>query len=601
MVGTPDRVPPSLRRADSPVGYDKLPPTRYADVWPPSPALVTATRRGHSLVNDSVLHASRPSSWSTATRRPSGSSRPTQAAGPAGLPHPGRARGFHRRDTLLALFWPELTGTRPPSAPTGPAPPPTCVRRGGDRDPSGRPGSPPAEGGVWCDARAFEQCVADGRAQTRRWRLYRNEFLHGVHVPEASARAGGMGRANSCRPAPARGSGRVRRSSIEPRQAGDLDRAVEAARLAQGLRARRRGGRQTLHAAARAARAIGPRHCTSTTSSRGGWRRNTRRSRRPKRQRSRASCGLWSRLQPGPPPTASPPDPPPAAVAPSAAAVPRRPRATCRRMAKAADRCRCGGRRRHDRGPRVVARRASVARRDRPAREAGPGDHRRLSEPHPGLPARGHRDHGTADRAGAVTPGASDESIGRPGARRRLREDPDPGGRSPRRWRTRWRSARASRSSCEGDVSAIGGRVGDLGAARRARRRRGPGDGSGDRGRFQSAGRCDRPRRAVPPRAHRRIHPGPPGGAAALTGHDILARGVTAVLRRPVRPWTSRAIDPRPASSIEEAVAIDSTLAMAWRSTQHPVHQPRPASAMVDAPPAPTATATDCPTVSGIS
>jgi DNA-binding SARP family transcriptional activator/tetratricopeptide (TPR) repeat protein len=97
-----------------------------------------------------------------------------------------RPRGFHRRDTLLALFWPELPDDEGRRALRQAL---HHLRRAlGESAIETRPDDQVrlAESGVWCDALAFEQCLAAGRPADAIG-LYRNEFLRGVHVPEASA------------------------------------------------------------------------------------------------------------------------------------------------------------------------------------------------------------------------------------------------------------------------------------------------------------------------------------------------------------------------------------------------------------------------------
>lgn len=92
-----------------------------------------------------------------------------------------RPRGFHRRDTLLALFWPELDSRHARGALSqalrhlrevlGPG---VVVTRG-----RGEVGVDPA--GLWCDVIAFETSASKGDAENA-LALYRGDFLQGVHV-----------------------------------------------------------------------------------------------------------------------------------------------------------------------------------------------------------------------------------------------------------------------------------------------------------------------------------------------------------------------------------------------------------------------------------
>jgi DNA-binding SARP family transcriptional activator/TolB-like protein len=95
-------------------------------------------------------------------------------------------RGFHRRDTLLALFWPELDQDEARRAlrqalhhlrnALGDG---VVVNRGDELVGL-------AEGRLWCDAVAFECALEAGRA-AEALSLYRGEFLPGFFVSEASA------------------------------------------------------------------------------------------------------------------------------------------------------------------------------------------------------------------------------------------------------------------------------------------------------------------------------------------------------------------------------------------------------------------------------
>ena len=90
-------------------------------------------------------------------------------------------RGFHRRDTLLALFWPELDHEHARralrqalykirrSVTDGSMVSPGDEEVGLDRD------------AFWCDAVAFEQLLDDGRLEEA-LALYRGELLEGFHL-----------------------------------------------------------------------------------------------------------------------------------------------------------------------------------------------------------------------------------------------------------------------------------------------------------------------------------------------------------------------------------------------------------------------------------
>ena len=92
--------------------------------------------------------------------------------------------GFQRRDTLLAMFWPELDAERARDALN------TALRflrktlgqdlvlSRGDEDVGVAPGA------CWNDCAAFETAIADGR-HAEAVDLYRGDFLQGFHVSEA--------------------------------------------------------------------------------------------------------------------------------------------------------------------------------------------------------------------------------------------------------------------------------------------------------------------------------------------------------------------------------------------------------------------------------
>ncbi len=101
-----------------------------------------------------------------------------------------RPRGFHRRDVLLALFWPELGQQSARGALRKAV---YVVRRSlgagivvgrGDEELglAGEMGD--GEGGVWCDAVAFEQALAARRFGAA-LELYRGDLLEGFYISGA--------------------------------------------------------------------------------------------------------------------------------------------------------------------------------------------------------------------------------------------------------------------------------------------------------------------------------------------------------------------------------------------------------------------------------
>jgi serine/threonine-protein kinase len=90
-------------------------------------------------------------------------------------------RGYHRRDTLLALFWPELDEEHARGALSqgllhlrwGVGP--DVILSRGTND-IGLDSSR-----IWCDVLEFETCLANG-ALVRAMELYRGDFLRGVHL-----------------------------------------------------------------------------------------------------------------------------------------------------------------------------------------------------------------------------------------------------------------------------------------------------------------------------------------------------------------------------------------------------------------------------------
>src|SRR5688572_4801523 len=85
-------------------------------------------------------------------------------------------RGFHRRDTLLALFWPELSEEEGRRALRQAL---HHLRRALGEGPIETRSDDQVrlrEGCLWCDALAFEAAVAEGRPEEA-LALYRNAFL----------------------------------------------------------------------------------------------------------------------------------------------------------------------------------------------------------------------------------------------------------------------------------------------------------------------------------------------------------------------------------------------------------------------------------------
>lgn len=142
-------------------------------------------------------------------------------------------RGFHRRDTLLALFWPELSdedarrALRQALHHLRRAAGPDAIETRPDDQVRLR------EGTLWCDALAFEEACAGGRPGEA-LALYRNTFLAGVHVPEVSAELEHWIEQTRARLHQAAGRAAAA-LSLQAEQAGDLGRAVEAARAALDL------------------------------------------------------------------------------------------------------------------------------------------------------------------------------------------------------------------------------------------------------------------------------------------------------------------------------------------------------------------------------
>ncbi|MEP6573516.1 MAG: FlgO family outer membrane protein [Gemmatimonadota bacterium] len=96
------------------------------------------------------------------------------------------ARGAHRRETLLALFWPDL-GEEEARRALRQALHRVRHHVGDGLVLTGRDGQIElAEGGAWCDAVAFEQALDAGRPADALL-LYQGTFLEGIFVADASA------------------------------------------------------------------------------------------------------------------------------------------------------------------------------------------------------------------------------------------------------------------------------------------------------------------------------------------------------------------------------------------------------------------------------
>src|SRR5260370_40362118 len=94
-----------------------------------------------------------------------------------------RPAGFHRRDTLLALFWPELDHAHARNALRQAV---HALREALGRDALLARGEEELglnEAWVWHDVRAFEASREAGQAE-RSLRLYHGELLHGLHISD---------------------------------------------------------------------------------------------------------------------------------------------------------------------------------------------------------------------------------------------------------------------------------------------------------------------------------------------------------------------------------------------------------------------------------
>ncbi|MBX6365745.1 MAG: hypothetical protein IRZ00_18000, partial [Gemmatimonadetes bacterium] len=94
-----------------------------------------------------------------------------------------RPRGFHRRDKLLGVFWPELDSERGRRALSQAV---HLLRRSFGREVIESRGDELGivAGAVWCDAVAFEAALEAGDPE-RALALYGGELLPGLFVPEA--------------------------------------------------------------------------------------------------------------------------------------------------------------------------------------------------------------------------------------------------------------------------------------------------------------------------------------------------------------------------------------------------------------------------------
>jgi DNA-binding SARP family transcriptional activator/Tfp pilus assembly protein PilF len=146
------------------------------------------------------------------------------------LAHP---RGPHRRDTLLALFWPELSAEEARRALRQAL---HHLRRAvGEGAIETRADDQVRfqEGRLWCDALAFQAAVAEGRPDEA-LALYQNGFLAGVHLPEVSVELEEWIEQTRARLHKTAGQAAAALSQ-RAEEAGDLPGAVEAARVACDL------------------------------------------------------------------------------------------------------------------------------------------------------------------------------------------------------------------------------------------------------------------------------------------------------------------------------------------------------------------------------
>lgn len=96
-------------------------------------------------------------------------------------------RGLHRRDTIVGLFWPEVSQQRARNSLSNML---YQIRRSLGRETVVARGSEEvglAEGTLWCDAVEFDQACREGRMADG-LELYRGDLLEGLFVPDASPR-----------------------------------------------------------------------------------------------------------------------------------------------------------------------------------------------------------------------------------------------------------------------------------------------------------------------------------------------------------------------------------------------------------------------------
>jgi serine/threonine-protein kinase len=147
------------------------------------------------------------------------------------LAHP---RGSHRRDSLLALFWPELSEEEARRALRQAL---HHLRRAVGEDAIETRADDQVrfrETSLWCDALVFEAAVAEGRPDEA-LALYQNGFLSGVHLPEVSVELEEWIEQTRARLHQAAGQAAAALSR-RAEEAGDLREAVAAARIGCDLR-----------------------------------------------------------------------------------------------------------------------------------------------------------------------------------------------------------------------------------------------------------------------------------------------------------------------------------------------------------------------------
>jgi DNA-binding SARP family transcriptional activator len=141
-------------------------------------------------------------------------------------------RGFHRRDSLLALFWPEMDTAHARDALNSAL---KLLRQGLGSDAVVSRGSEEvaiAADGFWTDAVALEAALAEGKYEEALG-LYRGDLLEGFHTAEADGFEEWMeGERRRLREA---ASGGARALADRKATAGDLGLAVHWARRATAL------------------------------------------------------------------------------------------------------------------------------------------------------------------------------------------------------------------------------------------------------------------------------------------------------------------------------------------------------------------------------